>query len=160
MLHWPYYTDHVHCHPRYFHCYKHSYSSSLLFSSVIISFGLSHNSLYVTPWVGFQTGPHTSREWGRVLFFVKTLIMNVCLDGRYRHFPIDNWIYYWMTHSVKLKQIYRKFGSITTELSRLDWLWYYRLQHYSNQHRLSPAATVNWNNWHPLLPLSKLKVQD
>ena len=141
MLHWPYYTDHVHCHPRYFHCYKHSYSSSLLFSSVIISFGLSHNSLYVTPWVGFQTGPHTSKEWERIIFFVKTLIMNVCLDGRYRHFPIDNWIYYWMTHSVKLKQIYRKFGSITTELSRLG---------YTNTDTLSPATvTVNWNNSHP-----------
>ena len=144
MLHWPYYTDHVHCHPRYFHCYKHSYSSSLLFSSVIISFGLSHNSLYVTPWVGFQTGPHTSREWGRVLFFVKTLIMNVCLDGRYRHFPIDNWIYYWMTHSVKLKQIYRKFGSITTELSRLDWLWYYSITALQQP---TPADSVQLQRW-------------
>ena len=142
MLHWPYYTDHVHCHPRYFHCYKHSYSSSLLFSSVIISFGLSHNSLYVTPWVGFQTGPHTSREGGRVLFFVKTLIMNVCLDGRYRHFPIDNWIYYWMTHSVKLKQIYRKFGSITTELSRLGY--YIRHTDHYGQSPLSLAEP--WRN--------------
>ena len=130
MLRWPYYTDHVHCHPRYFHCYKHSYSSSLLFSSVIISFGLSHNSLYVTPWVGFQTGPHTSTERGRVLFFVKTLIMNVCLDGRYRHFPIDNWIYYWMTHSVKLKLIYRKFGSITTEFVQLLTSSHWTLAHH------------------------------
>ena len=66
-------------------------------------------------------------------FFVKTLIMNVCLDGRYRHFPIDNWIYYWMTHSVKLKQIYRKFGSITTELSRLG---------YTNTDTLSPTTVT------------------
>ena len=65
--------------------------------------------------------PHTNTEnlKERIIYFVKTLIMNVCVDGRHRHFPIDNWIYYWMTRSVKLKQIYRKFGSITTELSRL-----------------------------------------
>ena len=57
---------------------KHSYSSSLLFSSVIISFGLSHNSLYVTPWVGFQTGPHTSREWGRIFFLAYYQDIHIC----------------------------------------------------------------------------------
>ena len=88
---------------------------------------------------------------GEFYFFVKTLIMNVCLDGRYRHFPIDNWIYYWMTHSVKLKQIYRKFGSITTELSRLG---------YTNTDTLSPTTvTVDWNNWHPPSPLSSHKTK-
>ena len=88
-----------------------------------------------------------AKNEGDFYFFVKTLIMNVCLDGRYRHFPIDNWIYYWMTHSVKLKQIYRKFGSITTELSRLG---------YTNTDTLSPTTvTVDWNNWHPPSLLSE-----
>lgn len=53
------------------------------------------------------------------LFF---LIIIICVDDIDRDiFPIDNWIYYWMTHSVKLKLIYRRFGSITTAFYK-SWL--------------------------------------
>ena len=45
-------------------------------------------------------------------------------------FPIANWIYYWMTHSVKLKLIYRKFGSITTEFVQLLTSSHWTLAHH------------------------------
>ena len=45
-------------------------------------------------------------------------------------FPIANWIYYWLTHSVKLKLIYRKFGSITTEFVQLLTSSHWTLAHH------------------------------